>query len=126
MDKSIIEIKFNSKFNLNFAKNCQEFLDVIKEKAERQNIDEVCIVYFYTGKDIDYLTSYQYVKYIEENFKINVNFIDISYFYKGFQNVNQNNQFIKFKEDEINKMIEKIKKMYMDSINNYLNKENKG
>ena len=122
MDKSIIEIKFNSKFNLNFAENCKEFLNVIKEKAERQNIDEVCIVYFYTGKDIDYLTSYQYVKYVEDHFKININFIDISDFYQCFQKVNQSNQFIKFKEEDIDKMIKKIKEMYIFSINNYLNK----
>lgn len=122
MDKSIIEIKFNSKFNLDFAKSCPKFLDVIKEKAERQNIDEICIVYFHIGKNIDYLTSYQYVKYVEEYFKINVNFIDISDFYQCFQKVNQSNQFIKFKEDDIDKMIQKIKDMYMFSINNYLNK----
>ena len=122
MDKPIIEIEFNPKFNLDFAKNCSEFLDIIKKKADRQNIDEICIVYFHTGKNIDYLTSYQYVKYVEDHFKININFIDISDFYQCFQKVNQSNQFIKFKEDDIDKMIKKIKEMYIFSINNYLNK----
>ena len=110
--KMIKEIKFSKKLNIehfNFLKNIQ-------------NINDICFLYFHTGKEIDYLTSYQFIKELENKFKINVNFIDISFFFDGIKKINNKNQCIKFKDNDIDKMVENLKNMYITSIKEFLDK----
>lgn len=123
MNKTIIEIKFNQNFDLNFSEKCPEFLDIVKDIAKNKNINEICFVYFYTGKNEDYLTAYQYIKFLEDSFKVNINFIDISFFFEGLQKKYKNNIFFKFKDSNIDEVIEKIKEMHVKTINDYLKGE---
>ena len=93
------------------------FSDAVK-LGPIENIDETCFIYFHTGKDCDYLTSYQFVKNVEKTFNININFIDISFFYNGIKNKD-----FKFSDLYVNEIIERIKSMYISSINKYLKEE---
>ena len=120
MNKTIIEIKFNQNFDLKFSEKCLEFLNMMKNVAKTKNINDICFVYFYTGKNEDYLSAYQYIKYLENYFKVNINFIDISFFFEELQKKYKNNNFFKFKDSDINEIIEKIKEMHVKIINDYL------
>jgi hypothetical protein len=91
--------------------------DYIKETFN--NSLEDCYIYFYLG-DIDNLTCYNFIKYLENEFKITVNIFDISNFYLDIIEKQKSYKNLNLLQSDINNAILAIKQIYLNAVENYL------
>lgn len=91
--------------------------DYIKETFN--NSLEDCYIYFYLG-DIDNLTCYNFIKYLENEFKITVNIFDISNFYLDIIEKQKSYKNLNLLQSDIDNAILAIKQIYLNAVENYL------
>ena len=91
--------------------------DYIKETFN--NSLEDCYIYFYLG-DIDNLTCYNFIKYLENEFKITVNIFDISNFYLDIIEKQKSYKNLNLLQKDIDNAILAIKQIYLNAVENYL------
>jgi hypothetical protein len=91
--------------------------DYIKETFN--NSLEDCYIYFYLG-DIDNLTCYNFIKYLENEYKITVNIFDISNFYLDIIEKQKSYKNLNLLQSDINNAILAIKQIYLNAVENYL------
>ncbi len=88
-------------------------------KETSNNSLEDCYIYFYLG-DIDNLTCYNFLKYLENKFKITVNIFDISNSYLDLIEKQKSYKNLKLLQSDIDNAILAIKQIYLNAVENYL------
>jgi hypothetical protein len=93
-----------------------EELESYVKNVFKINLKTDCLIYFHLGTDAskflgsgypDYLTSHLYIKELESRFKVNINWIDISYIFK--------NLLLNPSEDDLKRVLFYTKTMYMNA-----------
>jgi hypothetical protein len=98
-----------------------EELESYVKNVFKINLKSDCLIYFHLGSEAskflgsdypDYLTAYNYTKELESRFKVNINWIDISYIFK--------NLLLHPSEDDLKRVIFYTKAMYKNSVEDML------
>lgn len=100
--------------DIKYTENKYERLESYCDCPVRLEKSKCCFVYFQWDKD--YYNSYEFVKYLEEKFQININWIDLSFIYKKFKQRQSINK-------SMNKLYKDIIKSYIEILEENVNEQ---
>ena len=105
-----------------------EFEDYVKN-VFKLNYEKDCFIFFYLGekakKYLDKIhpnitTAHLYIKELESRYKVNINWIDLSFIFENLDKLN-----LSVDMDDLNRVLYYYKRLYFNSIENWISLQNK-
>lgn len=92
----------------------EKTFEFLKSYLKDKNLNEICFIFFYDGNN-NYLTVYDFIKKIEKQFNINVNYFDISDLLNVLKE-KQEKLKLNFSIEDWNEIINDTKNAYINAI----------
>jgi hypothetical protein len=120
-------------YEVKYIQNTYDKLeDYVKNKIKfKLDYEKDCFIYFYLGEkankyltqetnEPNILTASSYIKDLETRFNVNINWIDLSFI---FENLVKHS--LSFDKDDVKCVLDSYKELYFNSIENWINLQNK-